>query len=139
MLNVRGWLAPELPPWLLAASYALIGWTVGLRFTADVLRTAARSLPRVLGAIVALIGACGLIGAALTLFAGVEPLTAYLATSPGGVDSVAIIAASSGRVDVVLVMTLQVARAISAMSLGPTLARLVSRSLAERSARGRAG
>ena len=41
---------------------------------------------------------------------GIDPLTAYLATSPGGMDSVAIIAAASDRVDISFVMALQTAR-----------------------------
>ena len=128
-LNVTGWLEPELPQWLLATSYALIGWTVGLRFTRDILMHAARALPRVLASILVLIGACGLMGVALTRFAGIDPLTAYLATSPGGADSAAIIAASSGKVDMVFVMTLQMIRAIAALLVGPPLARFVGRHL----------
>ncbi|HTP50985.1 MAG TPA: AbrB family transcriptional regulator [Anaeromyxobacteraceae bacterium] len=126
-LHLAGWLAPELPPWLLALSYALVGWTVGLRFTRDILLYAARALPRVLASILALIAACGLLAAALARLAGVDALTAYLATSPGGADSAAIIAASSGKADVPFVMALQMVRAIAVLFLGPPLARLVAR------------
>jgi hypothetical protein len=125
-LNVAGWWTPELPQWLLAGSYALVGWTVGLRFTRELLGYAVRALPRVLAGILALIGACGLLAVALVRFAGVDPLTAYLATSPGGADSAAIIAASSGKADVGFVMALQMVRAISVLFLGPYLARLVA-------------
>ena len=41
--------------------------------------------------------AFGGLGFALHLAESVDPLTAYLATSPGGADSVAIIAASSPK------------------------------------------
>jgi uncharacterized membrane protein AbrB (regulator of aidB expression) len=57
---------------------------------------------------------------------GTDPLTAYLATSPGGADSVAIIAASS-PVDVPFVMAMQVARFILVMLAGPFLAKRVAR------------
>jgi membrane AbrB-like protein len=127
VLNVRGWLAPELPPWLLAASYGLIGWAVGLKFTPDILRYAARAFPRIAAAILTLMGACGLMAAALIHLGGVDPLTAYLATSPGGADSVAIIAASSGKTDVAFVMALQMVRAITVIFLGPPLARFIAR------------
>lgn len=116
----------ELPPWLLAASFALLGWTVGMRFSRDILMHAMRALPRVLGSIFALILTCGVFAAALVHFAGVDPLTAYLATSPGGADSVAIISASS-NVDVPFVMAMQLARFLLILVAGPAMARMVVR------------
>ncbi|HVY50294.1 MAG TPA: AbrB family transcriptional regulator [Devosia sp.] len=115
----------ELPPALLAVSYALVGWTIGLRFTRAILAHAARALPAVLGSLVALLLACGGFALMLVWFAGVDPLTAYLATSPGGADSVAIIAASS-RVDVPFVMAMQAGRFIVVMAIGPALARFIA-------------
>jgi membrane AbrB-like protein len=115
-----------LPPWLLAASYALIGWSIGLRFTRPMIAYAARQLPRIAASILALIALCGGLGYVLHLVEGVDPLTAYLATSPGGADSVAIIAASS-KVDLPFVMALQIARAIVAILIGPSLARVLAR------------
>ncbi len=131
-LNLAGWFSPELPQWLLALSYALVGWTVGLRFTRKILVYVAHALPRVVASIAVLIGVCGLMGVALTRFAGIDPLTAYLATSPGGADSAAIIAASSGKADTVFVMTLQMIRAITVLFIGPPLAKLVARRVEER-------
>jgi uncharacterized membrane protein AbrB (regulator of aidB expression) len=43
-----GVVSIELPEWLLAAAYALIGWKIGLGFTRDVLRYASRALPKIL-------------------------------------------------------------------------------------------
>jgi membrane AbrB-like protein len=131
-LNLGGWLSPELPQWLLAVSYALVGWTVGLRFTRKILAYVAHAFPRVLASILVLIGACGLMALALIRFAGIDPLTAYLATSPGGADSAAIIAASSGKADTVFVMTLQMIRAIAVLFIGPPLAKFVARQVGER-------
>jgi uncharacterized membrane protein AbrB (regulator of aidB expression) len=56
-------------------------------------------------------------------------LTAYLATSPGGMDSVAIIAAAAQHV--AFVMALQSARFLVVLLVGPSVARLVARSLRE--------
>ena len=53
-------------------------------------------------------------------------MTAYLATSPGGADSVAIIAASS-KVDIPFVMSMQLARALVLLVLGPGLAGFVAK------------
>ena len=105
---------------------ALVGWSIGLRFTRPIVGYAARQLPRVAASIVALIALCGALAYALHVAVGTDPVTAYLATSPGGVDSVAIIAASS-KVDLPFVMTMQVGRAIIAILIGPALARLLTR------------
>lgn len=114
-----------LPPWLLALSYACIGWTIGLRFTQAILRHAARAFPRVLGSILLLMAICGLVAGLLVAFAGIDPLTAYLATSPGGADSVAIISAAT-KVDVPFVMAMQMSRLLLVLFTGPWLARLLS-------------
>ena len=116
----------ELPPWLLAASYALIGWTIGLRFTRPILVHAARAFPRVLGSILALTAVCGLFAAVLVFAEGTDPLTAYLATSPGGANSIAIIAASS-KVDQPFVMAMQIARFLIVLLAGPSLARFMAK------------
>jgi membrane AbrB-like protein len=75
---------------------------------------------------VTLILLCGGLAALLVMLAGVDPLTAYLATSPGGADSVAIIAAST-KVDLPFVMAMQAARLIVVILTGPSLMRLVAR------------
>ncbi len=114
-----------LPPWLLAISYTGIGWTIGLRFTREIIAYAARALPMVLASILTLIALCGLSAALFVAFAGIDPLTAYLATSPGGADSVAIISAQT-RVDVPFVMSMQIGRFLLVLVTGPWLARTLS-------------
>jgi membrane AbrB-like protein len=126
LLQDAGLMRIELPPWLLAASYALVGWGIGLRFTRPILRHAARALPRIVCFILLLVAICGFIAFLLVQLAGLDPLTAYLATSPGGADSVAIIAASSS-VDLPFVMAMQMARFIVVLLLGPRLARFIAR------------
>ena len=117
-------LAPENHrPFLVR--WSLIGWSIGLRFTQSLLVHVARAFPRVLTCMVVLILLCGALAALLVLTAGVDPLTAYLATSPGGMDSVAIIAASS-KVDVSFVMALQTVRLAIVLIVGPPLARFIS-------------
>ena len=124
VLQNAGIMEIELPPWLLALCYTIVGWTIGMRFSRDILMHAVRALPRVLGSIFALILICGVFAAGLVHFAGIDPLTAYLATSPGGADSVAIISASS-NVDVPFVMAMQLARMLLILVAGPAMARLV--------------
>ncbi|MDB5530074.1 MAG: rane protein AbrB duplication [Devosia sp.] len=126
VLQNTGIIQIELPQWLLAISYALAGWSIGLRFTRDILGHAARVFPQILASTLLLIAICGLFAVGLVMFAGVDPLTAYLATSPGGADSVAIIAASS-KVDVPFVIAMQTARFLVVLMTGPSLARLIVR------------
>jgi uncharacterized protein len=130
ILNARGLVTIELPPWLLAASYALLGWSIGLGFTRPILAAALRALPQIFGAILALLAFAGVLAWVLVKAFGVDPLTAYLATSPGGADSVAIIAASS-RVDLSFVMALQTIRFMFVLLAGPATARFVARRVAQ--------
>ena len=123
----------EFPPLALAIAYAFVGWVIGSRFNREVLVTTVRSAPKVLASIFTLIALCGCFGAALAYWVHVDPLTAYLATSPGGADTVAIIAAST-PVDVPFVITMQVLRLLFVMATGPAIARLLSRRLRLREA-----
>lgn len=125
VLEGTGAVAISLPPWLLAISYALLGWSVGLGFTREILRHASRALPQVVLAILVMIGVCGALAFVLVHAAGIDPLTAYLATSPGGMDSVAIIGASS-KVDLSFVMAMQAARFLIVLIVGPPLARFIA-------------
>jgi membrane AbrB-like protein len=116
----------ELPRWLLALAYAAIGWRVGLRFTVKLLVQAARALPQILLCTFALIALCGGLAALLVKFAGIDPITAWLATNPGGADTAAIIASSSQNVDAGFIMTMQTVRFLSVLLFGPLIAKFLS-------------
>ncbi|WP_353225369.1 AbrB family transcriptional regulator [Salinisphaera hydrothermalis] len=116
----------QLPLPLLAASFAFVGWGIGMRFTRTTLSHAVRALPAVIASILILVAVCGGIAVLLVVFAGVEPLTAFLATSPGGADTVAIIA-SATHVNVAYIMAMQLARFFAVMITGPFFARLLTR------------
>jgi uncharacterized protein len=126
VLSCTGLMTITLPPWLMAACYALIGWSIGLRFSREIVIYAARLFPKIAASTLTLVALCGGLAVLLHLVVGTDPLTAYLATSPGGADSVAIIAASS-HVDMPFVMAMQMARFILVLVVGPALARAVAR------------
>ena len=126
-LHASGWLAIDLPRWLLASAYALLGWRIGLGFRRDALRHAGKALPAIAGAALCLMAFCGLLAWCLTHLAHIDPLTAYLATNPGGLDTVAIIAASTSRVDLPFVLALQSVRLLFVIGLGPLITRMVVR------------
>ena len=119
--NLSPWRL-ELPGPLLLVAYAVLGWGIGLRFNRDILAHAWRLLPRVLVAIGALVALGLLMAAGLMVSDRASPLTAYLATSPGGADSVAVIAAASA-VDLGFVMAMQMVRFFMVLLFGPRLAR----------------
>ena len=124
-LQAGGLLSIVLPGWLLASAYMCIGWTVGLRFRREVLLHAARMIPQAFFSILVVIAFCGFLGYLLNRFLGVDPLTAYLATSPGGVDAIAIISAST-NVKIGFVMALQLSRMLLVVLIGPLVSRWVA-------------
>ncbi len=124
VLSHFGLMQIEQPPWMLAGCYTMVGWNIGLRFTRPLLIHAAKALPRILLCIFIMISLCGGVAAMLVVVAKVDPLTAYLATSPGGSDSIAIIAASSD-VDVSFVMAMQTVRMIIVLFVAPILTKFI--------------
>jgi membrane AbrB-like protein len=115
-----------LPPWLLYPCYALMGWRIGLSFTKESLKAVARLIPGLFLGIAVMFVGCALFGWIMAKGAGIEPLTAYLASCPGGLDAVTIIAASSGA-DLPFITAMQATRLILVISLGPWFYGLLSR------------
>ena len=118
--GVLGTVAVPTP--LEQLGYALIGVRVGLRFTRASLRSIARLLPLATALIVAVIVACALLGLLLSHVTGVDRLTAYLATTPGGLFAVLATAADSGS-DVTYVLAVQVIRVFAMLLFAPLLGR----------------
>lgn len=127
VLAAGGWLGPvSVPTALEWLAFALIGVQVGLRFTRASLVSIARMLPVVLALIaVVVVGTAGL-GVVLTWLTPADPLTAYLATTPGGLFAVLAIAADSGA-DATYVMAVQLLRLLVILAILPLLARWLRR------------
>ncbi|MCF1449937.1 AbrB family transcriptional regulator [Agrobacterium vitis] len=125
VLNSFGLVKIELPLWLLAVAYAMVGWRIGLAFSRRLLLHAAKAAPQVALSILILISFGGCLAFLLWYLLGVDPLTAYLATSPGGLDSVAIIAATT-HVDLPFVLALQTARFLMILALGPSISKFIA-------------
>ena len=81
VLSVTGMLTIEIPEWLLAISYAMLGWNFGSVYPSD-----PRSRPPRAAADnplhLVLMSFSGLLAFTLVETVGIDPLTAYLATSP---------------------------------------------------------
>jgi hypothetical protein len=125
VMQNTGAMRIELPPWLLAPAYCAVGWSIGARFNRPILIHAVKVLPALMASILSLLAICGGLAAILAQVAHVDALTAYLAMSPGGADSVAIIAAST-HVDMPFIMSMQMARFLIVLVLGPAIARFVA-------------
>jgi membrane AbrB-like protein len=127
-LTATGWLgAPVVPVPLQWLAYAVIGVQVGLRFTRASLASITRMLPVVLLLMVGMILATALMGSLLALLTPVDGLTAYLATTPGGLFAVLATAADAGS-DTTYVMAVQLVRLLVILALTPLLARVLARS-----------
>jgi len=116
----------DQPVWLPAVASLLLGWFVGLGFNRDLLLVAFRILPRLVLSSVLLIGLCALLAWSLVIFLHIDPLTAYLATTPGGLDSVILIAMGS-QADIPFVVAVQTLRLFVIILVGPAIARLICR------------
>ena len=114
---------PVAGQWL---AFVLIGVQVGLRFTRDSVRSIARMLPAVLGLVALLIVLCAGLGQLLVATTEVDPLTAYLATTPGGLFAVLATAADAGA-DVTYVLALQIFRLLVILAVLPLVSRLAWR------------
>ncbi|MDP9458224.1 MAG: AbrB family transcriptional regulator [Actinomycetota bacterium] len=118
-----GVLRPAWPPGVPPLAYALIGVYAGLLFDRESVRRAGRLLPLMLASTLGLMTACAGLGWALAALTGADPLTAYLATTPGGLDSVAVVAVGSGA-DASLVLAVQMLRLFAVVLAGALLGRL---------------
>ena len=110
------------PPGVPQAAYLVLGLWVGLLFDGASVKRAGRLFPFVLASAVGLVLACAALGWALAALTGIDGMTAYLATTPGGIDSVAIVALGSGA-DAPLVLAMQMLRLLAVVFAGSLLGR----------------
>ncbi|MDR2612165.1 MAG: AbrB family transcriptional regulator [Deltaproteobacteria bacterium] len=116
----------SLPPWLVQLVCAVIGWRIGLGFSrGELVRLLART-PVIVAAILAMVANSGAFAVVMTLSGRFDPLTSYLATSPGGLDAVTAIAAGTGAW-LPFITAMQTLRLLMVMVWGPHLARAASR------------
>jgi uncharacterized protein len=104
------------------AAYLVLGLWVGLLFDGASVMRAGRLFPFVLASAVGLVLACAVLGWALAALTGIDGMTAYLATTPGGIDSVAIVALGTGA-DAPLVLAVQMLRLLAVVFAGSLLGR----------------
>ena len=126
VLKMTGCITVTLPPWLLAISYAVLGWYIGLGFNRRLFFHAVRVMPQIITSALFIVSFCGIFAWLMSILTNVDALTAFLATSPGGIDAVAIIAVAS-HANISLVMATQIMRFFAVLATGPAIARWISR------------
>ncbi|MFJ3077082.1 AbrB family transcriptional regulator [Pseudomonas sp. NPDC087029] len=125
-LQLSGLLTIHLPEPLLAFAYAAIGCYIGLRFDRQTVRYVWKRLPTMIAGALALIVLCAVCAWGLAWAMGVDFLSMYLATSPGGLDAMAIIAVET-HADVGLVLAMQTLRLFGVILTGAFCARQIIR------------
>jgi uncharacterized protein len=116
---------PAWPPGVAQAAFIVVGVFIGLLFDRAALRQAGRSIPAMLASTLILMAVCAGTGAMLSAWVGVDYLTGYLATTPGGMDSITVVGLSSGA-DVSFMLAVQMARVLTMVLIGPPLVRWLS-------------
>ena len=128
LAGIIGVPAAPWPPAILAAAYVILGLQIGSQFDAAVVEQLKR-----LGFFVVLSNFF-LLGVSVVLAIGLMPLlkidllSAYLAATPGGLDSVAAMATDL-RADAALILAVHSLRLISVLIVGPLLVQIVARRL----------
>ena len=125
IVRISGWSAVAMPPVLQSLVFAVVGFQIGLGFNRTTLIHARTNMRLILLSIVLMLGLCALCSWGLVALLDLDPLTAYLATSPGGMDSMAVIAALS-QADLHFVMAVQTVRFLVVLAVAPALARAAS-------------
>jgi membrane AbrB-like protein len=126
-LHAAGFIHITVPPLLATAAFCSVGVYVGLSFTREALLHSLRALPTMLLAIGAMILLCGALSLLLgKLLPDTDPLTAYLALSPGGIDA-AVIIASQASVSLPLILAAQFVRLLFVIAGAPALAKWLAR------------
>lgn len=107
----------KIPNIILSFAFIILGWNIGFSFTNEIILAARKSFTRVFILIITLILLCYFLSFLLICFFNIDPLTAYLSTSPGGIDSIAIIASGTSA-NLAIVIRFQLVRFLILLLFG---------------------
>lgn len=126
VLQLLGVIDLVIPHWVIVIAYGVMGAYIGLGFDRETLRYVMYAMPVMLASSMLLIILCGISAMVVCWWLGVDYLSAYLATSPGGLDSLSVVAIDV-HADVGLVMAMQTLRLFAVILTGPMLAKYIAR------------
>jgi membrane AbrB-like protein len=114
-------------PWLvIATAYLLMGLQIGGRFRPSTVAAIKDILLPVCGTTLLLLAGSFVLAWILTREMGLDPASAYLAATPGGLDSVAAVATEL-RGDTAVILTVHLVRLLCVLIFGPWLVRACAR------------
>ena len=122
--GATGLLPIAVPSIASDVAFVTVGASVGLRFDRGSLRHAGRLAPYMAGGVLALTVGSAALGLVLLAALDTDPLTAYLATTPGGISSVLAATFDSGA-DLTIVVAVQTLRLMLLALIAPFAARLL--------------
>ncbi len=105
------------------AAFVVIGWELGSQVTKETLESVRQAAVPILVVVGGLLIASGLL-ALLLRGAGLDPVTAFLAASPGGLSQMAALSTEFGA-NPVLVSVVHLIRIVTVLLTAPVVARLV--------------
>jgi uncharacterized protein len=129
LAGILGVPAAPWPPLILGAAYLVLGLQIGSNFDAAIVNQLKRLGFLFLLSNIFLLGASALFAICLMPLLKIDLLSAYLAATPGGLDSVAAMATDL-KADAALVLAVHSLRLISVIVAGPFLVQVVGRRLA---------
>lgn len=118
-----------LPASTLSLASLVVGMSVGLRFDAGAIRQIGKRAPAMLLTSLFLVASSGILGTVFGRITAIDPLTAYLAAVPGGINPILILAIEGGA-NTGLVLTIHLARFLVIVAIGPLLVQWVAHVLA---------
>ncbi len=126
---VAFWLLPDrlqVPQWVFTAGLLLVGLSIGLKFKWQTVRQLLKAVAIDVILVLGLILICLVIGYGFHLLTRVDPMTAILGTTPGGISAMIASAMELGG-DSGLVMAMQIGRMMLILSICPFLAALLTK------------
>jgi len=126
IMKAAGLFNPALLCGIYEATYIVLGINVGMKYTKQFILSVLKVIPLMVVFTLLLIIICAGMGWALTALLGIDLLTTYLATTPGGINSVIIAAYESGS-NFSLVVTVQIFRLLIIVMAGPLVIRHILR------------
>ncbi|MDA3038702.1 MAG: AbrB family transcriptional regulator [Actinomycetota bacterium] len=114
----------NVAPTVRFVAFALLGWAIGSTISRQSLG-ALRDHALLLGAaILVLLAFSGLLAVILTKVGGLDPMTSYLATSPGALSQMTVMAGDLGA-DPLIVISVHTTRVIIVLLSAPIITRLL--------------
>ena len=128
LAGIIGIPAAPWPPLVMASAYLILGLQIGGNFDAAVVAQLRRLGWFILLSNLFLLGVSALLAVCLVPLLKIDLLSAYLAATPGGLDSVAAMATDL-KADAALILAVHSLRLISVLLIGPYLVQFVAQRL----------